>query len=486
MKWDTTDTSASFGGTASGKVSGTVSYEGGGSVLVIDVTSNFSANDTLTISGLSFAQFTATNTAAIALSVYTDGVNDVSANGSDDKTVTITGSLTLGEHTLSQMSNNFKFPNASNLELFRFKLTPAQEAMTVTSLTLSLQGIDGVTTADLTNLRLYRDMNSDGNYDAGDVQVGGAGALSITGQTGTVVWSTSFAATTTRDYIVVVALDNIRPGDALTMRLLPGNIVATGDLTSGTVVVAGSVESIQHMKGGAGSSGGGVGDDAPPGDGIRGGGGGGGGGGIDTDTGGTSLGDMVGFRAPSSHGSPQGGWTNGANGYNSDGAYATAASTNLRHTYGTFTFGVPSNNQITGIEVKLEGSGTTAAGSIEVALSWNNGSSITSYKTTGTLTATDAIYTLGGPGDTWGRSWTPDETADGTFTIEVRSQPSGNTVQIDAIRVRVYHQSTGGGGGGGGMVYVPRGGIPASILEFLATLGIDPRSLRGAYRLSTR
>ena len=99
MLFDTTDTTATFGGSASGKVSQTVSYAQGGSSLVIDVTSNFSASDTLTISGLSFAQFSGTNTASVALGVYTDGSGDIVANETDDKTVTITGSLTMANHT---------------------------------------------------------------------------------------------------------------------------------------------------------------------------------------------------------------------------------------------------------------------------------------------------------------------------------------------------------------------------------------------------
>jgi hypothetical protein len=111
---------------------------------------------------------------------------------------------------------------------------------------------------------------------------------------------------------------------------------------------------------------------------------------------------------------------------------------------------VPSTNAIVGIEVKLEASGPGQAGQIDVAVSWNNGQSYTSYETTGTLTGTDAIYTLGSPSDTWGRSWTPAEAANGSFQIVVRG--SGGTSQIDAIQVRIYHQATGGGGGGGGEV----------------------------------
>jgi len=69
MSWDTSDTVATIGGTASGKVSSTVSYPDD-KTLLIDVTSNFAAGDTLTIEGLSFKDFTGQSYAAnLGLSV---------------------------------------------------------------------------------------------------------------------------------------------------------------------------------------------------------------------------------------------------------------------------------------------------------------------------------------------------------------------------------------------------------------------------------
>jgi hypothetical protein len=58
MVWDSTDTTATIGGTASAKVSTTVSYEDSNKTLVVNVTSDFAAADTLTISGVSFKTFT--------------------------------------------------------------------------------------------------------------------------------------------------------------------------------------------------------------------------------------------------------------------------------------------------------------------------------------------------------------------------------------------------------------------------------------------
>jgi hypothetical protein len=71
MTWDTTDTSAIMGGTASGKVNSTVSFPDN-KTLLIDVTSDFAASDTLTVAGLSFASFSALSSAD-NLELYIDG-----------------------------------------------------------------------------------------------------------------------------------------------------------------------------------------------------------------------------------------------------------------------------------------------------------------------------------------------------------------------------------------------------------------------------
>ena len=87
MVWDTSDTSAVIGGTASGKVDGTVSFPDG-KTLLIDVTSDFAEGDTITISDLKFESFLAAS-AADNLELYVDGASDVVADGLDDKTITI-------------------------------------------------------------------------------------------------------------------------------------------------------------------------------------------------------------------------------------------------------------------------------------------------------------------------------------------------------------------------------------------------------------
>jgi hypothetical protein len=98
MLWDTTDTTAVISGTGAAKVSTTVRYERGGSVLVIPVNSNF-ANDifgtgeSITVSGLSFTNFSNAKEASQDLVMYLGGVSDFTPEATDIKTITITESI---------------------------------------------------------------------------------------------------------------------------------------------------------------------------------------------------------------------------------------------------------------------------------------------------------------------------------------------------------------------------------------------------------
>jgi hypothetical protein len=58
MTWDSSVTTATITGGASGKVSTTVSYTGSDKTLIINVTSDFADGDTITVSGLKFNNFT--------------------------------------------------------------------------------------------------------------------------------------------------------------------------------------------------------------------------------------------------------------------------------------------------------------------------------------------------------------------------------------------------------------------------------------------
>jgi hypothetical protein len=362
------------------------------------------------------------------------------------------GTSTLANHVSGQTTNAFSSADVTNGILFSFKLTPNGEQATTTQTVLTLFGVKKIGAGNFSNIRLLRDVDNDGAYDASDISIGGSGVMSISGQAGTITFTTDWLSTTTRNYIVVANWTAPQNGSFLGITLPTTGIESVGVTSLESNTIYGSVDLIQHNrnnKGGGGGGGSTIGGEAPAGGGVQGGGGSGGGGSVDTNTGGGLIGNETGFYYPSAE---SGSWTNGANAYDgTDGTYATTNAANT-HSYSNHSFGVPGNNQITGIATKLEVSGTTAAGTIDVQLSWDGGTSWTSVKSTPILTTTDTVQTLGSASDLWGRTWTTNEFSNGNFRIRLTGAPSSNTLQVDAIQVRVYHQSTGGGGGGGGEI----------------------------------
>jgi len=177
MLWDSSDAIASTSGSAvtNGRVTNpvTVTFEGGNSVIKIPVGSSFSDGETLFIDGLNFTDFggdgTATSSTALttsALILYLDGQSDISANATDDKSVTIKGKVTLDDHTLNQVSNKFESGvAATTTEFFRFNADLAGERASST-ITFNLSNITGVETADITDVKLYVDTDGDGEVTA--------------------------------------------------------------------------------------------------------------------------------------------------------------------------------------------------------------------------------------------------------------------------------------------------------------------------------
>ena len=435
MRFDTSRTSLTFGGTASGKVNSTVSYASS-TELVISATSNFASTDTLTISGVGFGTFGTVGPATSSLYIVTSATGATSTNAN---TIAITGSLAVSDHVSGQATNVFPNQNQVGAKLFAFKMVPTNESMNISLLTFGITNARNISSGNLSQAALYRDINANGVVDAGDVAVGGTGAVSISGQSGTIQFPTTFLATTSQNYIVTATTSSLTAGANMVMYLSVSGSV-TGSTSLAAVIPTGSVQSVTHYitnRFGGGSA---IGGDAPPGAGIVGGGG----------QGGQVIGNVPGFQAPTANGTVYNEWTSGVSALASDNVYATATSPNVRQSYSVFGFTVPPGNTVTGIEVKLEASASSASGTIQVGLSWNGDSTITAVKATPILSTSDTVYTLGSPSDLWGRTWTPAELGNANFFVRVIAQPGSNTVQLDAIQVKPYHIVGGGGQGGGG------------------------------------
>ncbi|HAM88042.1 MAG: hypothetical protein US83_C0001G0013 [Candidatus Falkowbacteria bacterium GW2011_GWC2_38_22] len=179
LRWDTTDTSASISGTASGKVSTTVSYADGGATLVIDVTSDFSAGEAITVSDLSFENFNTVTLARTAgLNLYLSGANIWNQDGKNENTIAIRGTAVAGNHALGQLTNTWQALNENMSEfLYRWRVTPAGETINLGTTTLSLPGLSGFSAGDFSDVVIYYDANGNGELTDGAWGDGGSGMI---------------------------------------------------------------------------------------------------------------------------------------------------------------------------------------------------------------------------------------------------------------------------------------------------------------------
>lgn len=364
--------------------------------------------------------------------------------------VGVTGSSTISNSDATQTNNAFSFRNETNEPLFTFKITPNSGNATVTNTVISLLGVDNLDTTDFSNIRLYADDDNDGLYDVGDTVLDGTGVMSIDGQSGSLTFDADFLVTTATNYVVIADWNAPEKGTFVTFDLFTSGLTVID--SNGTQNVYGGVSSVQHHRNNRGGLGGGssqIGGAAPSGDSEEVGGGSSGLGAVDTNTGGSTIGSEVDFFWPTGTGA--GTWTNAAFAYDrTNGTYANTTTGSAQQIYTSFNDSVPSGDTVEGVEVKMEISGTTAAGTIDVELSWDGGSSWTSSKSSGTLSDTDTVVTLGGASDDWGQAWTPAQISN--FALRVTANPSSNEVRIDGLQAKIYHQASGGGSGGLGAI----------------------------------
>ena len=158
--------------------------------------------------------------------------------------------------------------------------------------------------------------------------------------------------------------------------------------------------------------------------------------------------DDTGWKAPSANAADTGGDGDGfelnpTNAYSDD---VTVAS-NIdgpgdRHLYCGYDFGLPEGATTKGIEVRLDWYVDSAAGSprLEVELSWDGGTSWTDAKKTKNGKTIERTHILGGPTDTWGRSWTVDELSSTNFRVRITctSKKAERDFYLDWVPVNVY------------------------------------------------
>jgi hypothetical protein len=96
---------------------------------------------------------------------------------------------------------------------------------------------------------------------------------------------------------------------------------------------------------------------------------------------------------------------------------------------------------VQGIEVRLDAKADSTIGTPKmcVGVSWDNGTTWSSWKSTSTLTTEEASYILGSPTDGWGHVWTPAELTNLQVRVANVASDSTRDFSLDWIAVNVTY-----------------------------------------------
>ncbi|MCH8920266.1 MAG: DNRLRE domain-containing protein [Chloroflexi bacterium] len=157
----------------------------------------------------------------------------------------------------------------------------------------------------------------------------------------------------------------------------------------------------------------------------------------------------TGYLSPSAEAADTGGDGDGfelnpTNAFADDAAFASSMDNSVdRHRFYNYGASIPAGSTISGIEVRLDWwmDDILGTNSMDVELSWDGGTSWTSAKIGASETTTEQTFSLGGPADTWARTWTDSEFSDANFRVRLTSNSSSGFRDffLDWVAVRVYY-----------------------------------------------
>ena len=152
--------------------------------------------------------------------------------------------LTLADHDVSQIGDQFTTTSSVTAALFRFHLTRTG-TVTVDNLGVSFTTVGGIANGDVSVGELWVDNNNDGAIDGGDTLI--QGSLTPTG--GVFTFTTDFSpALVGTNYLVRATVDNLAAGDTTTFSLGTADV----DEVEGGVSEIGSITNAVHTQDGGG------------------------------------------------------------------------------------------------------------------------------------------------------------------------------------------------------------------------------------------
>lgn len=154
----------------------------------------------------------------------------------------------------------------------------------------------------------------------------------------------------------------------------------------------------------------------------------------------------TGFMSPAATGGDHNQWATPGNAFASDEAYATETTEGQDQSYENFGFSIPVGAIITGVEMSAEAKSSDASGCRLEARLWSESDNEhTDLRATGSVTGSDALYTLGSSSDLWGSTWMASDFSNTNFHAQIAfddlsgSLCSSATFSVDQVQVKVHY-----------------------------------------------
>jgi len=130
--------------------------------------------------------------------------------------------------------------------------------------------------------------------------------------------------------------------------------------------------------------------------------------------------------------------------YSSNDDRGKSTAPDQQHDFYNFNLDIGSDN-ISGIEVAIEGNNNSVSIGQDVELSWDGGMTYTTsgYGATWPLSGIDSIETFGSSSDLWGRnSWSASDFSNANFRVRLTSTGVSGDFYIDHIKVKIHLSQT--------------------------------------------
>jgi hypothetical protein len=134
--------------------------------------------------------------------------------------------VTMSEASIGQITDQFGSSSPVNdATLFRFRLNATGNEATIDQVVFHLSGVSGIAAGDLSDLQICI---------TGFCGFGGTPAVNITGDTGTITFTTDFSLSTAIDYYLRGDAANLVSGDTLTISMAPSDVTVIDGSVNGT------------------------------------------------------------------------------------------------------------------------------------------------------------------------------------------------------------------------------------------------------------